>query len=45
MTKHETMIRVMRPISSFGFRHYFVIRHSDFVISVWSSRHSSFFRP
>jgi hypothetical protein len=33
MTKHETTICIRKLFSSFGFRHYFVIRHSDFVIN------------
>jgi hypothetical protein len=28
MPKHETVIRSVKLISSFGFRHYFDIRHS-----------------
>ncbi len=52
MTKHETSIRVVRAISSFGFHlprhsrakagHYFVIRRSSFGICIWSRDDSSF---
>ena len=41
MTKHETIIQVVKPISSFGFCHYFVIRHSSFFFVPTVIRHFS----